>query len=64
VVTEVYYARSFTARFRRNGKIMARADIHSQLDIAVHASYEWSDANTLVITENKNVPFGIRGFKL
>lgn len=64
VVTEVYYANSFVAKFTRSGKVLGQADLSTQIHISPNASYEWSDSNTLVITENSKVPFGVRGFKL
>ena len=64
VVTEVYYANKFVVRFRRNGRIQGRAELERQVHVSATASYEWSDSNQLLITENANVPFGVRGFKV
>ncbi len=64
VVTEVYFANSFNVRFRRNGRIVGQGELNTQVSVSASATYEWRDNNQLVITENANVPFGVRGFKL
>jgi hypothetical protein len=64
VVTEVYYANSFTVRFRRNGRIVGKAELDTHVNVSASASYSWLDSNALVITENGKVPFGVRGFKV
>ena len=62
VVTETYYATKFTARFKRGGNLMTKVEVENKLKLIAEADLRWKNDEQLVITNNNQVPFGVRGF--
>ncbi len=62
VVTEAFYATQFTARFKKGSSIIGKADLESKLKLNAEAELTWENEEVLQITNNQNVPFGVRGF--
>ena len=50
--------------FRRKGTAMAKAEVRESLKTDVDASVNvnWKGTQTLIVSNNELVPFGVRGF--
>lgn len=64
VVLETFYASEFVATFFRHDQMVTQAELEelSKLDIEASIDFQWRAGRQLVITQNANVPFGVRGF--
>jgi len=63
-ITESFYAKSFSITFKRNGTVMAEADIKANISVVGSANVTWSGGGTIIVAGNNKVPFGVRGFKV
>lgn len=66
VVTESFYAKEFTARFRRAGQVVGEVELSGVVRVPVSGELasEWRHGEELVISNNLAVPFGVRGFRV
>ncbi len=64
VVLEAYYASEFKACFKRNNKIITKGELEdiTMMDVGAGVEYAWETDKSLIITRNKHLPFGVRGF--
>ncbi len=64
VVMETFYAMRFRASFYRKGELISRLQLeeHGRLEIEGGIDHHWDRDESLLITENQSVPFGVRGF--
>ena len=64
VVLETYYASEFKACFKRNNKVVTKGELEdiSMMEVGAGVEYLWETDKSLVISRNKHLPFGVRGF--
>lgn len=64
VVLESFYACRFEATFYKKNQLISRAELDQITRINIHGNlkYLWKADKTLVISNNNEVPFGVRGF--
>lgn len=64
IVTETIYVEKFSASFKKDGRVMAAAEVEQlKNEVNVNADYQWSSAGVIEIVNNKT-PFGVRGFSI
>jgi|GEM_PF-3885238 len=62
LVTEAFYATKFTVTFRSGTQILGKADLEDKIRLNAEANLDWKNQEVLEVTNNQNVPFGVRGF--
>lgn len=64
IVLETFYASGFTATFSREDQVITQAELEEITKLKMQASvdYHWKAGRQLVVTQNAQVPFGVRGF--
>ena len=62
MVTEAFYATKFTVTFRSGTQVLGQVDLEDKIRLNAEASIDWKNQEVLEVTNNLNVPFGVRGF--
>jgi hypothetical protein len=64
VVMETFFASEFTATFFRHDQMVTQAELEeiTRIDVDASVDYQWKSGRQLVVTQNSQVPFGVRGF--
>jgi hypothetical protein len=64
VVMETFFASGFTATFFRHDQMVTQAELEevTRIDVDASVDYQWKAGRQLVVTQNSQVPFGVRGF--
>ncbi len=64
VVTETFYASEFKVSFYRKNENVGRASLekYASIDVSAEVVAAWEEDRFLVISQNDQLPFGVRGF--
>lgn len=64
VIAASFYAESFSLKFIKSGKVTAEAELKKDITINADVKSEWSKEGVVTISRNKDVPFGVRAFRV
>lgn len=62
IVTESFFAKTFTIKFKKDGEVVAEAELKSDIEVSADTNINWGSAGIISITNNEKVPFGVKGF--
>ena len=65
VVTETYYAKSFSMTLQKNGSIVTEAEFNQDFEkISGNVDFNFASGGKIVVANNKDVPFGFTAFQI
>ena len=62
LVTEAFYATKFVVTFRSGNQVLGQGELQDKIKLNAHVDMQWATEEKLEVTNNLNVPFGVRGF--
>jgi hypothetical protein len=65
IVTETYYAKSFSITLQKNGSIVTQAEFNQDFEkISADVNFDFGNGGKIVVANNNDVPFGFSAFRI